>query len=388
MTLPSASRLAAWGLATAAFVIVALAALALAELEREAELHRDVIAGTHAKDSLESLRLQIVELGLAARVVALTGDADAAQRIEARAVEAEAELSYLSQYAGRTYAAFTRVRQTVASLILQARSVAALRTTRGSQAATAASAATEAAQREAMAAVGSLLQERTSQLHERTLDQIRLGETLRTYVSWLLAGSVLVLIGLFATYRWAALRERAARARIEHLAHYDLVTTLPNRVLLADRLEQETARARRSNSGFAVLMMDLDGFKAVNDRLGHAAGDRVLAMVAQRARQCVRASDTIGRLGGDEFLAVLPEATQEGAVAVAEKMVRALAEPYVLDKGEARLGASVGVAMYPNHGPDAETVQRAADAALYVAKREGKNRVRAAAATAAPALTA
>jgi diguanylate cyclase (GGDEF)-like protein len=126
----------------------------------------------------------------------------------------------------------------------------------------------------------------------------------------------------------------------------------------------------------------------VNDRLGHAAGDRVLAMVAQRARQCVRASDTIGRLGGDEFLAVLPEATQEGAVAVAEKMVRALAEPYVLDKGEARLGASVGVAMYPNHGPDAETVQRAADAALYEAKREGKNRVRAAAATAAPALTA
>jgi diguanylate cyclase (GGDEF)-like protein len=159
-------------------------------------------------------------------------------------------------------------------------------------------------------------------------------------------------------------------------------------VLLADRLEQETARARRANSGFAVLMMDLDGFKGVNDRLGHAAGDRVLAMVAQRARQCVRASDTVGRLGGDEFLAILPEATQEGAVAVAEKMVRALSEPYALGKGDARLGASVGVAMYPNHGPDAETVQRAADAALYEAKRGGKNRVRAAAAVAAPAVTA
>ena len=157
MTLPSASRLAAWGLAIAAIVIVALAALALGELEREAELHRDVIAGTHAKDSLESLRLQIAELGLAARVVALTGDADAAQQIEARAVEAEAELAYLSQYAGRNFAAFTRVRQTVAALILQARSMAALRSTRGSQAAIAASTATQAAQREATAAVNGLL---------------------------------------------------------------------------------------------------------------------------------------------------------------------------------------------------------------------------------------
>jgi diguanylate cyclase (GGDEF)-like protein len=388
VTLPSASRLAAAGLAIAALVIVALAALALGELEREADLHRDVIAGTHAKDSLESLRVQLVELGLAARVVALTGDAEAAQRIAARAVEAEAELGYLSQYADPSYAAFTRVRQAVASLVLQARSVAALHATRGSQAAIATSAATEAAQREALAAVGSLLQERTGQLNQRTLDQIRLGETLRTYVSWLLAGSVIVLIGLFATYRWAALREREARARIEHLAHYDMVTSLPNRVLLADRLEQESARARRSGTGYALLMIDLDGFKGVNDRWGHAAGDRVLAMVAQRARQCVRASDTIGRLGGDEFLAVLPEAAVAGAVAVGEKIVRALAEPYALEKGEARLGASVGVAMFPEHGPDAETVQRAADAALYRAKESGKNRVLAAGATHTPTIAA
>ena len=386
--LPSASRLAATGLAIAALVIVALAALALGELEREAELNRDMIAGTHAKDSLESLRMQLVELGLAARVVALTGDAEAAQRIQARAVEAEAELGYLAQYADPSYAAFIRVRQAVASLVLQARSVAALRATRGSQAAIATSTATEAAQREALAAVGSLLQERTGQLNQRTLDQIRLGETLRTYVSWLLAGSVIVLIGLFATYRWAALREREARARIEHLAHYDMVTSLPNRVLLADRLEQESARARRAGTGFALLMIDLDGFKGVNDRWGHAAGDRVLAMVAQRARQCVRASDTIGRLGGDEFLAVLPEAALAGAVAVGEKIVRALSEPYPLDKGEARLGASVGVAMYPDHGPDAETVQRAADAALYRAKESGKNRVLAAGATHTPTVAA
>jgi diguanylate cyclase (GGDEF)-like protein len=359
-------------------VIVALAALALGELEREGRLHRDVIAGTHAKDSLESLRVQIAELGLAARIVALSGDAEAAQRIETRAVEAEAELAYLQQYetleGGR--AGFDRLRQSVASLVLQARSVGALRAARGSQAALASAMAAEGAQRDALAALGSLLHSRTSHINQRTLDQIRLGETLRTYVSWLLAGSVVVLLGLFATYRWASLRERAARQRIEHLAHYDMVTSLPNRVLLADRLAQETARAMRGEQGYAVIMLDLDGFKGVNDRWGHAAGDRVLALVAQRARLCVRASDTIGRLGGDEFMAILPEATQAGAVQVADKIVRALAEPYPVETGQARLGASAGVALFPRDGADGEAVQRAADAALYKAKEEGKNRVR------------
>jgi diguanylate cyclase len=380
--LPSASRLAAAGLAVAAIVIVALAALALAELDREGDLHREVLAGTHAKDSLESLRVQLAELGIAARIVALTGDPDAAQRIEARAVEAEAELAYLAQYASRdgTGAAFAELRQSVAALILQSRSVAALRATRGTQGALASAASAEAAQLEARLALGSLLDSSTRRLNQRMLDQIRLGETLRAYVSWLLAGSVVVLIGLFATYRWAALRERAAQRRIEHLAHHDMVTSLPNRVLLSDRLEQETARARRGGTGFAVLMMDLDGFKQVNDRWGHAAGDRVLAMVAQRLRQCVRASDTVGRLGGDEFMAVLPEASLHGAVAVADKVVAALAQPYPIDKGEASLGASVGIAMYPVHGVEPDVLQKAADAALYQAKREGKNRVRTAAA--------
>ena len=370
-------------------MIVALAALALGELDREGDLHRDVIAGMHAKDSLEALRVDVAELGLAARIVALTGDAVAAQRIEARAVEAEAELAYLQQYVGRDdrVAGFDRLKQAIAALVLRARSVAALRGPRGSQAAIDAAAAAENAQREADAALTGLLSARTGQLNQRTLDQIRLGEILRAYVSWLLAGSIVVLLGLFATYRWAALRERDARRRIEHLAHYDMVTTLPNRVLLADRLAQEHARAVRSESGYAVLMIDLDGFKGVNDRWGHAAGDHVLALVAQRARNCVRASDTIGRLGGDEFMAILPEATSDGAIQVAEKIVRALAEPYAVEKSEARLGASVGVAHFPADGVDGEAVQRAADAALYRAKGEGKNRVRTASAG-APAVEA
>jgi diguanylate cyclase len=174
-------------------------------------------------------------------------------------------------------------------------------------------------------------------------------------------------------------RERAAQRRIEHLAHYDMVTGLPNRALLTDRLEQEIARARRARQGFALLMFDLDGFKSVNDTWGHAAGDRVLAEVGARSRQSVRASDTVGRLGGDEFMAILPETSLAGALAVADKLLEALALPYPVARDEARLSASVGVSVFPEDGAEGEALQRAADAALYAAKREGKNRIRSAA---------
>ena len=385
--IPSAARLAATGLAIAAIVISALAALALVELDREAELHREVIEGLHAKDSLETLRLQVADLAHAARIVALGEDAQAAQTIEHRAVEVEAELGYLAQHAARGGAgdAFAVLRRSAVSLVLQARSIAPVRATRGADAARAASTGVNATTAEAMAALERLLEAHVRRINERTLDQIRVGETLRTYVSWLLAGSVLVLLGLFAVYRWAMFREREAQRRIEHMAHYDVVTGLPNRALLSDRLEQEVARARREASVFGVLMIDLDGFKEVNDRWGHAAGDRVLGIVGARARQCVRASDTVGRIGGDEFMAVLPDTSREGTLAVAAKIVEALAQPYSLEQGEASLSASVGAGVFPADGVDPEALRRAADTALYEAKREGKNRVRGA--SEAPATT-
>jgi len=187
-------------------------------------------------------------------------------------------------------------------------------------------------------------------------------------------GSIAVLAGLFVVYRRVQVRERETQRRIERLAHFDTVTGLPNRALLSDRLGQEAARSRRNGRPFAVLLFDLDGFKSVNDTWGHAAGDRVLAIVAERTRQCVRSSDTVGRLGGDEFLAILPETTLDGALGVADKLREALRAPYDLDKARASLSASVGVSLFPEHGTDPEMLQQRADAALYAAKREGKNR--------------
>jgi diguanylate cyclase (GGDEF)-like protein len=259
---------------------------------------------------------------------------------------------------------------------VHARSISAARSTRGSLSAAALAREAEKVESEAIQALDRSDAAVTARINERTSAQLELSERLRRYVMWLVAGSVVGLAGLFVAYRRVQMRERAAQNRIERLAHFDMLTGLPNRALLIDRLNQESARAKRGARPFAVLMFDLDGFKKVNDTWGHAAGDQVLRQVGTRARACVRASDTVGRLGGDEFLALLPETTLDGAREVAEKLRTTLREPYDLGNGiTANVGASVGIAVFPQHGTDAEDLQRAADGALYHSKREGKNRI-------------
>ena len=374
--LPSRARLAGLGLAIALLTIVALAILVLMDLERAAQVHREVIVAQEVKDGLHDLRARVLELRAAARLGARAGDASSFRSIERRAVEVEGSLAALEKEAaaGNTLPAFQRLADSTSLLVVHARSVAGARQARGAESTAALAEEAERLTAEATASLDASLAAHTQRITERTQAALALGEGLRKYIAGLLVGSIALLAGLFIGYRRVQGRERAAQKRIEHLAHFDMVTGLPNRALLADRLAQETARARRSNLGFAVLMFDLDGFKAVNDTWGHAAGDRVLATVGDRARKCVRASDTVGRMGGDEFLAILPETALEGARGVAEKLRESLAAPYALDGATAHLSASVGLSLFPDHGNDPEQLQRAADAALYKAKREGKNR--------------
>jgi diguanylate cyclase (GGDEF)-like protein len=374
--LPTRARLAGTGVAFAAVTIIALAVLILVDLEREVDLHRAVIAAQQVKDSLDKLRTHLNELRAAARLSALTGDADAYHEIERRAVQVEEELGYLAQRASADapLPTFDALVPAARMLVMHARSISASRGARGPLSATTLAREAERVESEAIRALNLSDAAVTSRINERTNSQIQLGERLRKYVTWLLIGSIVVLASLFVAYRRLQARDREAQKRIEHLAHFDMITGLPNRALLSDRLAQETARARRASSRFAVLLFDLDGFKKVNDTWGHAAGDRVLALVGERVRKCVRASDTVGRLGGDEFLAILPETTLQGALGVAEKLREALREPYPLGDAVANLSSSIGVSLFPDHGLDPEALQRAADAALYRAKRDGKNR--------------
>jgi diguanylate cyclase (GGDEF)-like protein len=166
---------------------------------------------------------------------------------------------------------------------------------------------------------------------------------------------------------------RAAKTELEK-ANYDALTGLPNRVIARDRLHQGLLQAQRTHGQLAVMYLDLDKFKWVNDNLGHAAGDELLQQVAARCRECIRDSDTFARLGGDEFLCVLPAvANQQMAEELAQRFVDTLNKPFALRDGVANIGTSVGIAMFPAHGNTVDQLIEFADAALYFAKHAGRN---------------
>ena len=170
---------------------------------------------------------------------------------------------------------------------------------------------------------------------------------------------------------------RLAERNLEYLAYHDSLTGLPNRALLRDRVDQAVADARRSGKSTAVVLLDLDQFKNINDSLGHGAGDELLREVAARLSGALRATDTVGRLGGDEFVVVLREVDgQGGALRSLAALQRALGEPFVLSGTSMHVSASFGVALAPEHGSDMETLLGRADAAMYRAKGAGRNTYR------------
>ncbi|HEY5719069.1 MAG TPA: GGDEF domain-containing protein, partial [Gammaproteobacteria bacterium] len=156
-----------------------------------------------------------------------------------------------------------------------------------------------------------------------------------------------------------------------------LLTGLPNRVLYLDRLQQQIRLARRDRRELAVLFLDLDEFKPINDRYGHDVGDQVLREVAERLSECVRSADTVARIGGDEFTIVVgPLDTAGDATIVARKILESVARPFLVDRHSHQIGVSIGIALYPQDASDAEGLTRRADAAMYVAKSCGRNTVR------------
>ena len=167
---------------------------------------------------------------------------------------------------------------------------------------------------------------------------------------------------------------RAIAQKMAHLAQHDFLTDLPNRVLFSDRVANAISLARRHGKQRAVLFLDLDRFKHINDSLGHAIGDKLLQSVAQRLVACVRGSDTVSRQGGDEFVVLLSEIGRaEDAALSAEKMLLALAAPHSIAEKELHVTASIGISIFPDDGQDAETLIRCADTAMYHAKDKGRN---------------
>jgi diguanylate cyclase (GGDEF)-like protein/PAS domain S-box-containing protein len=185
------------------------------------------------------------------------------------------------------------------------------------------------------------------------------------------AGLPSLMVGTFTDITLFKQHEK----QLEHIAHYDALTGIPNRVLLADRLQQALAHTKRQGSILAVCYLDLDGFKLVNDTMGHEAGDRVLIEVTKRIKDTIRGDDTVARLGGDEFAVLLQglNAAEECSASL-NRLLEAISQPIEIKGKLFEVSASIGVALYPSDDQDADTLLRHADQAMYTAKQSGKNR--------------
>ncbi|MDO8319601.1 sensor domain-containing diguanylate cyclase [Rhodoferax sp.] len=200
------------------------------------------------------------------------------------------------------------------------------------------------------------------------------------YLEWLSIKQVRNAQGVHTHYVSVSsdISERKAREEhILHLAHFEMLTGLPNRTLFSDRLRQAIARARREKTGLALMFIDLDKFKPVNDELGHQVGDLLLKEVAQRLLACVRReSDTVARVGGDEFVVILPELEAiQTATRVADKILAALARRFDIGAHPVHISSSIGIAFFPEQGNDEKQLMKMADAAMYQAKQNGRNQV-------------
>jgi diguanylate cyclase (GGDEF)-like protein/PAS domain S-box-containing protein len=169
---------------------------------------------------------------------------------------------------------------------------------------------------------------------------------------------------------------KESESQIQKLAHFDALTSLPNRILLQDHFKYALSLVKRNNGKLAVIFLDLDHFKDINDTLGHSIGDLLLIEVAKRLQSTLREEDTLSRLGGDEFILILPGTDSRGAANVSQKLLSILAKPYHIDSFELTVTGSVGVALYPNDGTDFEILSQKADTAMYRAKQEGRNSYR------------
>ena len=204
------------------------------------------------------------------------------------------------------------------------------------------------------------------------------GPTLPYHVATNLADSVLQFAMGLGMIIWLLEDERQATVeaaqQIQHLAFHDILTGLPNRQLFLDRLELAVASAHRAGNQLAVLFLDLDRFKIINDSLGHSMGDRLLQAVAERMREILRDIDTVTRIGGDEFTVLVPALhSADDAITVARKIRDAIKLPFVVDGRELFISTSIGIAMFPNDGVDPETLVKNADVAMYRAKAKGRD---------------
>lgn len=371
-------------LAALVFAVVAIAAVstvAVVSAENLILTNEKILREQRIISSLDSIRFNALALDIGEQNFIITGNDRDLARYRSGIVEIEGELVYL---AGKReeYSAlsehFTALDSLARQFISDERRIVDARRTQGFTAAQSLvkNHTGDELQEKLLGVTHQLLAQARRQQDSLQADQISYGDKVRRLILALISSSAFILVFLYGTLRRLNHEQRTAQTRIAHQATHDSLTDLYNRPALMEHISSRLrdAESEAALGGFALLLVDLDGFKSVNDSLGHDAGDALLKEVARRARVALRAADYLSRLGGDEFLIVIPQVSdRETAANVARKLIGVIAQPVVLGEARAQVTASIGISMFPQDGRERETLMKCADLALYQAKHMGKN---------------
>ncbi len=374
----------------AALVAFVFAVVAIGTVSVVSVIALENLIGTSARalgmqriiSSLEAIRFHALAIDNAEGNYVITGALRDKNRYREAEVEMRAEMEYLRGKRAELPnfdARYALLRQNVEELIEAEKKIVDARAANGFDAAKKLILEGRGVviQQDVIMLTRGMLLDAKNVLGELERQQVALAERTQQWIVALISSSALVLVFFHGIVRRLSNDQIAAREKIAYYAMHDSLTRLPNRPAAIEHLDAKFADAatERALGGFTVMLLDLDGFKAVNDAMGHDAGDELLTMVAQRAINVLRDSDFFARLGGDEFLVVLPQISEhETAGLVANKLIESIAKPYALKGGEARVTVSIGVSSFPEHGDDREVLMKCADIAMYAAKRAGRNR--------------
>ena len=373
-------------LATLIFAVVAISAVstvAMFSAERLTTTNEHVMSTQRMVASLEAIRLQAVLVQSGEQSYVITGkDADLTP-YRSGSVEIEAEITYLADKRvdfPLLDANFEALKTAVAALVRKEKRLIELRKERGFQAAKTMSESPDdnVEHEKLLNLTHRLLGETRRRLDQLEVDQQIYGDKVRRLILALISSSALILVFLYGTLRRLNIEQRKTQEKMAHMATHDALTGLFNRPAVVEYLEQKIDHPDTAAlGGFTLLLLDLDGFKEVNDSLGHDAGDNLLKQVSARIASALRDSDYVARLGGDEFLIVLPQLSDADSVRrVAVKLIDAIGKPYPLGQRVAEVTVSIGVSNFPQDGRDRETLMKCADLALYSAKRGGRNQAK------------
>lgn len=373
-------------LAALIFAVVAIGAVSLVATFSSENLiteNERALRTQRLVSSLEAIRFQSLAINVGQQNFAITGDEQNLVRYREGVMETETELKYLdaNQNANAVLAAkFDELKIAVNAVIAQEKELVDIRRNSGFAAAQAQirARADEPEFNRLHNLTYRMLVEVRKSLDQIEADQAAFGKKVRRLILVLILSAAIILIYLFVTLKRLNRKQRDDQATMTHLATHDALTGLFNRPAVTDFIEARLADAATAAlGGFTLMLLDLDGFKAVNDNLGHQAGDELLRQASTRMALAIRESDYLARLGGDEFLVVLPQVSDEQtAQRVASKLIDAIATPYQILGKTAEVTLSIGISFFPKDGRDRVVLMQRADAALYKAKHGGRNQAR------------